>query len=150
MPERRAHPSHQLADSKGLVDEIVSPEVEGGDFLGFSIAGGQNDDRHVGPFANPGDHLHAVHVGKTEVENDDVGRVRCDFAKGERCAVGFQNGEVVCLESGGQKTMDGGLVIHHKNARCVGHGASFGSGNLISMRVPPPRETGLVAETVPP
>ena len=71
----RAQPGEQLVHAERLGHVVVGAGVEGLDLVGAVGPAGQHQDRHVGPAAQPGDDLDAVHVGQAEVEDDDVGRV---------------------------------------------------------------------------
>ena len=68
--QHRADPRQQLAHAHRLVDEVVGAQVQRGDLLALQVPRRQHDDRRVRPFADPLDHLLAVHVRQAEVEDD--------------------------------------------------------------------------------
>jgi hypothetical protein len=73
VTERHPHARKQFAHPEGLGDVVVGARIEGGHLGRLLALGGENNDGDEGPFAQPADHLEAVHVGKTEIENDEVG-----------------------------------------------------------------------------
>src|SRR5579871_2480637 len=154
VAQRRAQPRHQFTDAERLIDEIVGAEIERLDLLGFAVARGQHDDRHVRPFARTPDHFLAVAVGETKVEHDDIGRVGGDAPHSfRRCARGDEL-VAIGLECGLEKAEDRRLVVDHEHACLAAHDVSFAGassqGNVMVMRVPRPLATGLSADIVPP
>ncbi len=63
-------------------------------------------------------HLHAVHIGQTQVENDDVGMFAGDSAECLFPAGGFQDDELAA-QGGFQKAADGALIINNKDFKSV-------------------------------
>ena len=116
MAQRGAHPRHQLADIKRLVDVVVGAEIERLDLLGLALARRQNDDRHVRPFARPADHVLAVAVRQAEIEKDDVGRVGGDAFDRLRDRAGADHLVIVRFQRRLEETQNRRLVVDHQNA----------------------------------
>ena len=74
VAERDPQARFELAHPEGLGHVVVGPTVERGDLAVLGAVGGEHDDGHVAPLPDPPAHLHAVEVGKPEIEDDDVGR----------------------------------------------------------------------------
>ncbi len=72
MTKRRTHSSEQLIDSERLGDIIVGAQVECGDFRLFLLARRQHENRDSGPLADLTNNLGPVHIGKPQIEQDDV------------------------------------------------------------------------------
>src|SRR5437764_193423 len=149
MPHRGSHPRHQLADPERLVDEIVGAQIERVDLLGFTVAGGQHDDRHIRPLAHRADHLLSIAVRQRQIQHHHVGRIGGDTPG--RIGDGSRRRHLVIIrrERGLQETEDRGLVVDHQNAGFGRHDACSG-GNVTMMLKPRPFATGLSAVTVPP
>ena len=73
MPKRGTHPRKQLVDSKWLGDIIVGAQVECGNLRLFLLARRQHENRDGGPLADLPNNLGPIHIGKTQIEQDDVG-----------------------------------------------------------------------------
>ena len=63
----------ELEHAERLGDVVVGAGIEEVDFLMLGVSRRQHDDRHRGPLANLAAHVHAGHVGQTEIEHDEVG-----------------------------------------------------------------------------
>ena len=75
-PQQRLDPAHQLAQRERLGDVVVGAELEAHDLVELVVAGGQEQDRCLGPDgAQPAEHLEAVDAGQADVEQDEVGRL---------------------------------------------------------------------------
>ncbi len=73
--EDRAHPRDQLARAEGFGDVIVGAEFEPEDAVDLVVAGGQEQDRHLGARTDPAAGLEPVHLGQADVEHDQIGRL---------------------------------------------------------------------------
>ncbi len=62
----------ELVHAERLGHVVVGAGVEGLDLVEAVGAAGEHEDGYVGPAAEAGDDLGAVHVGQAEVEDDDV------------------------------------------------------------------------------
>ena len=65
----------ELAHREGLSQVVVGAGVQRADLVSVLRAGGDHDDGHLRPAADGLHHLDAVHVGKAQVKQDDVGRL---------------------------------------------------------------------------
>src|SRR5437016_13057559 len=72
MPKRCSHSREEFADAKWLVDEIGCAQIQRFNLLGLAVARRQYDNWHVGPWPYLSNHILAVAVGQTDIENDDV------------------------------------------------------------------------------
>ena len=72
VPQGHAQAGQQFADAERLGQIIVGPGVQGLDLLVFLAAGRKDHDRHLRPLADLPDHLHAVDVGQSQVEDHQI------------------------------------------------------------------------------
>ena len=75
----RANAGEQLGEPERLDQVVVGAGVQAGDDVELLVAGGEDEDREVGPRGSqPAAYVDAVDVGQSEVEHDqvDVGRRR--------------------------------------------------------------------------
>lgn len=72
----RADTRLELAYRKRLSEIVISPRVERIDLIGVFVSGGHHDDRHLGPYAYSANDLDAVDIGKPQVEQNHIGRIR--------------------------------------------------------------------------
>ena len=83
MPERRAHAREQLLHAERLGDVIVGAEIERLHLGGFVAAARQHHDRKVlSSRTDLAQQLESLHIGKAEIENDEVGLVGHQFERG--------------------------------------------------------------------
>src|SRR5438876_11087733 len=73
MTKRHPHPRKQLAHPEGLRDVVVGARIEGSHLGRLLPLGGEDNDGYHGPFPQSADHLETIHVGKTEIEDDEIG-----------------------------------------------------------------------------
>jgi len=111
VPQRRTHPRQQLTDIEGLVDVVVGAEIERFDLFDFAIARGQNNDRHIGPFATTADDILAVAIGQSEIEQHNIRRFRRHALDGVGDGASAGHFVIVCLERGLEESQDCVLVI---------------------------------------
>ena len=71
--EHGADPGEQLGEPERLDQVVVGALVKREHAVGLLAARGHHDDRGVGIRAEPAAHVHAVHVGQPEVEQNHVG-----------------------------------------------------------------------------
>ena len=73
-----------LVDGRRVGMQVISqdhgPGIERRHFPFFIVAHRKNDDRHLTPFAQTPQHIHAIGIGKSEIEQDNIrpsgGRIR--------------------------------------------------------------------------
>ena len=117
--QERLDPAHQLAQAERLGQVVVRPELQPDDLVDLVVAGGQDEDGHLGagrPEA-PED-LEAVHPGQADVEDDEVGRLaRRDL---EAFLAGARDGDLVALLLEGvlDPASDGVLVFDDEDGGC--------------------------------
>ena len=109
-------PGEQLVHAERLGDVVVGAGVEGGDLVAFGAPRRQHDDGHVGPAAEPLDHLDPVDAGQPEVEQHDVG-VRLPGGD-QRLLAGRGQVDLVaaCDEVEAQRPADRRLVVDDEHA----------------------------------
>ena len=137
-PQRRPQPREELVHRERLGHVVVGARVEGGDLDRLRVARRQHDDRHGAPAPERGRDADAVHVGETEVEDDDVGML----ARGEVETFASRrrehDGVVVCLQEDAQRPPQRRFVFDHEDL-AHDHAPSVpDSANAKVMVVPPP------------
>ena len=108
---RRPHASEELVHAERLGDEIVGAGVERGDLVPLGAAGGEDDDRHTRPLAQPAHDVEAIHPRESEIEDDDVGVVDGGQFEGLLTGAGEQHVVAAGREVGVQRPLDGRLVV---------------------------------------
>src|SRR5690349_12724129 len=79
LPAARAleddvHPGHQLARAERLGDIVVATDLQAKDAIDLLVAGTEKEDRNVRGLANLAADLEAVHLGHSDVEDNEVER----------------------------------------------------------------------------
>jgi hypothetical protein len=74
VAQGRPQPCHEFADAEWLVAVVVRTKIKDRDLLFFLITSLYDDDGYGRPFAEFGDHILAVQVGKSEIEKDCIRR----------------------------------------------------------------------------
>ena len=72
MPARHPDPGEKFAGAEGLADVVIGAGVERRDLVPLLASRRQDDDRDGGPLAQPTNHFEAVHVGQSQVDDDDI------------------------------------------------------------------------------
>ena len=111
MADSRADAGEQFTRPEGLFDVIVRAEIERRDLVALVRTRGDHDDRHARPGPHLLEHLHAVHVGKTEVKDDQVGTMRRDHRQRLLRAARHKRVEAVGGQNGGHEILDVLLVL---------------------------------------
>ena len=131
----RAHTREQLLGVERLRDVVVGAGVEGPDLLRLLMVRGEDDDRHRGERADAAQHLEAVDIGESEVEDDEVGRAaRSDD---DRFLAGgdVEHLEVAAAHHRAQRAPQRGIVFDEQDR---GHAARASRGNVHTNVAPPP------------
>ena len=117
--QERLDPAHQLAQAERLGQVVVGAELEPDDLVDLVVAGGQDEDRHLGAGRpEAAEDLEAVHPGQADVEDDEVGRLaRRDL---EAFLAGTRDGDLVALLLEGvlDPASDGVLVFDDEDGGC--------------------------------
>ena len=77
-----ADAGQQLVGAEGLGQVVVSTQVQGGHFVFFVGAGGNDHHREAGPAPELAQNIQAVHVGQPQIQNDEVRTVGGDHGNG--------------------------------------------------------------------
>ena len=72
-PQDRLDTRHQLSRAERLGQVIVGADLQAGNPIGLFGAGGEHENVDVGALPQASRHLHPVHPGQVEVENDQIG-----------------------------------------------------------------------------
>ena len=115
VTDGRADAREQLARAERLFDVVVRAEVERHDLVMLVRARRNDDDRQARPRTNLLEDVYPVHVGKPQVENDEIGAVRGDHRDRLGTRLRHQHVEVVRGENRRNKVADVLLVFHHEH-----------------------------------
>ena len=155
MAKRRAQTREQFADREWLFDIVVGAEIQGGDLLDLAVARRENDYRRRRELPGLRQDVLAVHVGKAEIENDEIGRGIGGHAQRLAAGSGVLHLITRGLERRAQETQDLRFVVDDEDAGAAhdaalaGAGASA-AGNATTSRAPRLRTAGLSAQIRPP
>jgi hypothetical protein len=134
-PHRRAHPGQQLVHAERLGQVIVGPGVERFHLVRGVGPAGQHDDRRGSPAAQPADHVHAVHVGQSQVEDDQVRRVGGGQRQRLRPGLGRVHRVLPRPQVDPQRPQDLRLIVNNKHP---GHWSPSSQGGSAPLRPPKP------------
>ena len=113
----RLDPLDQQTLAEGLVHIVVGPKVEAEDLVDLFVLGGQDNDRDVRSLAQAAKHLHAIHPGHLNIENDQIRRIA--FKRGQArgtVIIGLHN-MAVAFKGQGDGGDDVFIVIDQGNFR---------------------------------
>src|SRR6202790_3160321 len=115
MAQRDLHPGAELTGSERLGDVVVGAGLQSRDLVRLVTARRQHDDRHPRPAAYAGDHLGAVAIGQSQIDDQQIGFVRARFRQSAFRALGFDDAEVLQLEQRAQHATQLRLVLDHQH-----------------------------------
>ena len=75
VPQGNPDACQQLANAEWLGQVIIRPRIEQRDLLRLLMAGGHHNDGNRLVLAHFAHQLHAIPIGKPQIENNDIGRV---------------------------------------------------------------------------
>ena len=78
VAERGTDACEKLTGAEGLRKIIVRAHIKRNDLVAFTSAGGYDDHRECGPFAESRENVHAVHIRQAEIEQHEIRAVRAD------------------------------------------------------------------------
>src|SRR4029079_10425194 len=150
VPERRTHSRQQLAHIEGLIDIVVSTEIERFYLFDFPVTRRKHNDWQIGPFAHALDHVLTVAIRQTEIEQDDVRRL----GGNEFNTFGNRSGTchfiIIGFKGWPEKPQDRRFVVYDENPDFSAHLGVLSRGTVMMTRAPRPLPTGLSASIVPP
>jgi hypothetical protein len=112
-----ADAGEEFAAAEGFGEVVVGAGVEGGDFVFFAVADGEDEDGDLGPFAEAAEDFEAVEIGEAEVEDDGFGLKGGGFGEAEGAGFGFMDGEAAGLEGEAEEAADLHFVVNDEEAR---------------------------------
>ena len=134
----RAHTREQLSGAERLRHVVVGARIERRDLLRLERARRQHDDRHRRPRAHAADHVEAVAVGETEIDDQQVRLVRAGLDLGAPCVLGFDDAIVLASSS----TRSTSRMPARPRRRGLGASPASRPGSAVgsvnSKRAPPP------------
>ena len=115
MAQHDAKAREQFPCVEGLCQVVVGARVERGDLDVLVAQDGEDQDRHLRPFAQAPEDIDAGDVGQAQVEHDDVRSPERDLIQANLSAVAVPHRESPGLERHAQETADLDLVVndHH-------------------------------------
>ena len=143
--QRRPHARQQLAHAKRFRDVVVGPGIQGCDLGPLLLLHRHDDDRYLRPFAQQPRHLDSIHVGQTQVEDDQIGPMGSGRRQGLLPIHGLEHAIAMGVERCAQEAANRRLIVHHQDARStIGHdvsppgAASAGSQGRATVTIVPP------------
>ena len=135
-PQRGADAGQQFAQGEGLLDVVVRPGIQGGDLLGFLVAGGQHDDRRRVKPRSRGIASLPSPSGRPRSSSTSVRRTLGRSAGLRPCLA--RSGASRPPPAPGQEAVDLRLVIHDEDAgRCRPRSCRRGTSPSSACRAPP-------------
>ena len=115
MADGGADAGQQLGGAEGLHQIVVGAVIQGVHLVVLMVPGGHHHHRQVGPFAHGLEHLHAVHIRQTQVQNNQVRAVGGDH--GQRFFTAAHDDGVIPIgvEDHGDEVADALLILHDQN-----------------------------------
>ena len=128
----RPDASDELTEPERLDHVVVGAELEADDPIELLAACRDHDDGDVGPIVEPSTHLHAVEIGKSEIEEHEI-----DGWRGDRLGTGRNpnHGEPLALQTASERYRDRVVVLHDeqlhaRHSRVLHRGAGDPCPNL--------------------
>ena len=115
MADGGADAGQQFGGAEGLDQVVIGAVVQGLHLVVLVVAGGDHHHGQVGPLADGLQHLHAVHVGKAQVQDYHVRAVGGDHGQGLLAGTDDDGVEAVGGEDHGDKVADGLLILHDQD-----------------------------------
>ena len=122
--QQRPQAGQQLLALEGLDQVIVGAGVEAFDAGIHGVARGEDEDGHVAALAQGTGDIHAVDLGQTEVEDDEVGVEGVGLGEGHVAVVGDADLVALHPQRALQRLGNLGVVLDHEDpgwARVVVH-----------------------------
>src|SRR5215471_6310681 len=116
VSKRRPHARQEFSHTEWLVDKIVCSKVQRLDLLCLAVACRQDNDRYIGPFPHPADHVLAVAIGEPKIENHNFGSISSNTLDRFRDATGDRYLEIIGIQGGIEESQNGRFVIDDENA----------------------------------
>ena len=126
-PERGADARQQFIDRKRLGQVVVGTGIERANLVRILAARRDHDNRHGRPRAHRLDHLDAIHIGQTQVEQHNARRLRRGRRDGSMGGLHGNVAHAMRLERGNDEVADGRIVLNNQDERFHGrvrHGAT--------------------------
>ncbi len=111
------HPGQKLLNGKGLHQVVVGPGVQALDLVLNAVLGGEDEDGHVGGFADAPGHLNPVHDGEHQVQDDQVGVHLPELGKPGDAVVGHLGAVALGLKLQLYEAGDVLFVLHDQDQR---------------------------------
>src|SRR5262249_4880822 len=125
-----ANARNELARRERLREVVVRAELEADHSIGFLVARGQDEDRHVAEVAQPSTELEAVDVGQPEVEHDEAGPTTVDCFEALRPRAFTNDLEAGLLEIRTDERADRFVVFDHDGDTSHGRVARIAVASL--------------------
>ena len=123
-----AHIGQQLFVVPWLLDEIGCPRLHGVDRILHRAVGGDHDDRMLRMWAaNLGEHVHAIAVGQSQVEQHEIEGALADLGQAVSSAGGDCDGVAFELQQGLERFADCGLVVNDEDTDRAARGGRSGA-----------------------
>ena len=110
-----ADAGQQFGGAEGLDQIVVGAVIQGLYLVVLVVAGRNHHHRQIGPLADRFQHLHAVHVGQAQVQDDHVRAMGGDHGQGLLAGADNDGVEAVGGEDHGDKVADGLLILHDQD-----------------------------------
>jgi hypothetical protein len=110
-----AHSRKELVVREGFDEIVVSAGVQSIDAVGYGVAGGEHQDRHVGSRAQAPADFDAIEAGQHDVKDDEIRR---PIARGDERAgtVGRDlHGVSFICQRPPERRSEAGVVVHHED-----------------------------------
>src|SRR6266536_2354014 len=139
VAERNSHPGEQLVHAEGLGEVIVRSKIECRDFGTLGLARREYDNRRARSPSNLANHLQAVHVWQSQIEQNQVrSKTRVRF-KTFCCRGGGVDSKIMSAEVRLHGTDNADLVVDDQDPRprTLTHAPDIASVTGASAGAPP-------------
>ena len=114
-PKRHSDPREELFGAKRLRDVIVGAEIEGRDLVRFTAARRQDNDRHRRFAANTTGDFSAFDVGQTQIQDNQIGRMRVHDLQGVTAASYDVHVVSSRAEQGLHRALNRDFIVYEQN-----------------------------------
>ena len=113
----RTDAGHQFLGFEGLGDVVIGSRLKAGDDVGGIGTSGQHNDRHIRDVPDGPAHVEAVHSGKHDVQQDQVGMVLLKLSQRLGSVAAEDDSEPLVLENDADHLSQGEVIVDDENAR---------------------------------
>ena len=136
MAQPHADSGQQLLGAKGLSHVVVRSLVQGAYFLPLLSPGGNHDNGHIGLLADLAQHLHAVDIRQSQIQQNQVRMIRVKEGYAGQSVISQYISVTPCLQGYLHKILYALVILNDKD-RCLIHPSCPPLALILQIQLPP-------------